>query len=268
VGLFGVIAAYVETLWRSLTQRFFPAKATPGSTIPPVKKNTASPAATSSVGVVPGVENQLREQITTLEKKSSDKDAYIQLLEGRVAASTKADKTGKASETADLFTGTTLTLLRYIHDDDTTLGLLYVGREFFCYTLEDTYRPEKINGKTRIGAGTYTVRFNEQDTPLTLKYRAKSYTHGWFRYHLQVLNVPGFEGIYIHAGKNAGWTEGCLLVGEDVYSEGKKKALLNSEDTFEKLYKKLAADLNASVAVRICIRDENWFAQELQNPAI
>lgn len=84
---------------------------------------------------------------------------------------------------------------------DATVGALAINGEFFCYTLEDVQRVQKVPAKTAVPAGEYSVvttyspRFR-QDMPL-------------------LLNVPNFEGVRIHAGNHADNTEGCILVAYD-----------------------------------------------------
>lgn len=77
------------------------------------------------------------------------------------------------SETTNLkfLSDSTLTVLRYIDDGQTTLGLLFLRKKFFAYTLEDTHREEKMAGETRIPAGNYKIDFNKNLTDLTKKYR-------------------------------------------------------------------------------------------------
>ena len=88
-----------------------------------------------------------------------------------------------------------------------TIGDLSIDGEVFCNSLEDPIREKpglpvekwKVAGDTAIPAGTYPIeitwsaRFKE-DLPL-------------------VMQVPGFQGIRIHAGNTAQDTEGCILVG-------------------------------------------------------
>ena len=83
-----------------------------------------------------------------------------------------------------------------------TIGALRVDGRFECFTLEDAVRAPcvKIAGETAIPAGRYqlvitpSARFKE-DLPL-------------------LVDVPGFEGIRLHAGNTHDDTEGCLLVGQ------------------------------------------------------
>ena len=65
----------------------------------------------------------------------------------------------------------------------------------------------------------------------------KSVRFGRFMPH--VLNVPGFEGIRIHAGNTAVDTSGCILLGKLLQADG----LANSRTAFEEFEKRLAEAL-------------------------
>lgn len=82
-----------------------------------------------------------------------------------------------------------------------TIGKLYIDGHYLCDTLEDTVRPAgiKIASKTAIPAGTYKVK-------KTMSPRFKKVLP-------EILNVPGFSGVRIHAGNTAADTDGCLLLG-------------------------------------------------------
>lgn len=110
-----------------------------------------------------------------------------------------------------------------------TIGKLYIDDDYFCDTLEDTVRDinkngkfdngeKKIKGKTAIPYGTYEIKW-------TYSPRFKKYTP-------QLMNVPSFEGIRIHAGSTPADTAGCILLGENK----KVGMVLNSRATINKFY--------------------------------
>lgn len=110
-----------------------------------------------------------------------------------------------------------------------TIGKLYIDDVYFCDTIEDTVRDinkngkfdngeKKVHSKTAIPYGTYEIKW-------TYSPRFKKYTP-------QLMNVPSFEGIRIHAGNTSSDTEGCLILGENK-QVGK---VLNSRATINKFY--------------------------------
>ena len=115
-----------------------------------------------------------------------------------------------------------LTLYRKWFTDISTTGVLFIDDAFFCYTLEDAVREQKIYGKTAIPYGkydvviTYSPRF-KQNMPL-------------------LVNVPNFEGVRIHTGNTANDTEGCILVG----MTKEKDFIGNSKKAFEMLMQKIS----------------------------
>lgn len=122
-----------------------------------------------------------------------------------------------------------LTLKRIALRPTYTIGKLYIDDAYFCDTLEDTVRDtnksgkfdngeQKIKGKTAIPYGTYEIKW-------TYSPRFKKYTP-------QLMNVPSFEGIRVHAGNTSTDTEGCLILGENK-QVGK---VLNSRATINKFY--------------------------------
>ena len=122
-----------------------------------------------------------------------------------------------------------LTLNRIALRQTYTIGKLYIDGKYFCDTLEDTVRDtnksgkfdngeKKVKGKTAIPYGTYEIKW-------TYSPRFKKYTP-------QLMNVPQFEGIRIHAGNSSTDTEGCLLLGENK----KVGMVLNSRATINKFY--------------------------------
>ena len=122
-----------------------------------------------------------------------------------------------------------LTLKRIALRPTYTIGKLYIDDVYFCDTIEDTVRylnkngkfdngQKKVHSKTAIPYGTYEIKW-------TYSPRFKKYTP-------QLMNVPSFEGIRIHAGNTSADTEGCLILGKNK-QVGK---VLNSRDTINKFY--------------------------------
>jgi hypothetical protein len=171
--------------------------------------------------------------------------------------STSVKQSEKSKEVA--FNGVSLSLLRYTDDGQTTLGLLEINNNFYCYTLEDTFHEEKIAGETRIPNGTYPIQFRKEETDLTLRYRER-YPE-WFKWHLQLQGVPGFDSIYIHNGGDHTDTEGCILVSDSLNVSNEKTFLSNSRETFRRIYGYLQEQLNNNIPARITIYDENWVSK-------
>lgn len=122
-----------------------------------------------------------------------------------------------------------LTLKRIALRPTYTIGKLYIDDVYFCDTIEDTVRDlnkngkfdngeKKVHSKTAIPYGTYEIKW-------TYSPRFKKYTP-------QLMNVPSFEGIRIHAGNTSADTEGCLILGKNK-QVGK---VLNSRVIISKFY--------------------------------
>ena len=87
----------------------------------------------------------------------------------------------------------------YFHDFSTPFGFI----------IEDPPRIVKVAGETRISAGRRELGIRKEDTPLTLKHRNSKWYADWFKYHIEVLGVPNFTGIYFHMVNNHKHTMGC-----------------------------------------------------------
>lgn len=140
-----------------------------------------------------------------------------------------------------------LRLDRIKSDDDSTLGVLYINGEAFCFVIEDEKREFKVRGETRIPAGTYHVKKRKVLSDMTKKYRKR---FDFFDYHFELQNVPDFKFVYIHIGNTDDHTEGCLLVN---YKADMQK--LNGERSavcFEELYKKMSQADQVSITITDC----------------
>lgn len=125
-----------------------------------------------------------------------------------------------------------------------TIGQLWIDGKYFCDTCEDKVRDynkdgdlldkgeTKVYGKTAIPYGRYQVAMNV----ISPKFSRKSFYMEVCQGRLpRLLNVPHFEGILIHVGNTAEDSSGCILVGENRIKGG----ILNSRETFKKLYAEL-----------------------------
>lgn len=100
-------------------------------------------------------------------------------------------------------------MLRFNHGPDSTIGVMFTGGEFECYTCEDGHRDVKVLRRTRIPEGRYEIKLRAAGG-MHNKYSSKfSFHQGML--HLQ--DVPGFEWVYVHIGNNDEDTEGCILTG-------------------------------------------------------
>ena len=94
---------------------------------------------------------------------------------------------------------------------DATLGKMLVNGGMFGYTCEDLDRKledggEKVQNETAIPRGTYKV--------------VTSFSHHFGKVMPEILEVPGFVGVRIHAGNGPTDTEGCILLGRVRTADG------------------------------------------------
>ncbi len=138
-----------------------------------------------------------------------------------------------------------------------TIGKLYVNGFYFCDVLEDTDRGinqsmklqdimnKKVYGKTAIPSGTYYITMNV----VSPKYsKVKFYYDNCRKGRVpRLLNVPGWDGVLIHAGNVPEHTLGCLLVGENKV----KGQVVNSRETFRRLYEQMERAYNRNEDITI-----------------
>lgn len=111
-----------------------------------------------------------------------------------------------------------LTVKPITKTDKFTISELWAGNRHYCYVCEDTDRglssdmslqnikAIKVYGQTAIPAGRYEVIL--------------SHSNRFKRELPEILDVPGFTGIRIHAGNTAADSAGCLLLGTHIIPNG------------------------------------------------
>lgn len=153
-----------------------------------------------------------------------------------------------------------LVLNRRFNGTTYTIGSLFINGTYYCDTLEDKNRnlsssmslteisKIKVKGETAIPYGRYKVTLSVKSPKYSNfnKYKYVAFTQGYIP---RLLNVPGFEGILIHAGNKDVDTDGCILVGENKV----KGTVINSQTTWVNLYKLLkeADDNKESITITI-----------------
>ena len=148
-----------------------------------------------------------------------------------------------------------LTLKRIAKKKTYTIGKLYIDDVYFCDTIEDVDRglyqgqnlelikKIKIPNKTAIPRGTYKITLNVVSPKYSKKKIYQEICNGRVP---RLLNVPGYEGVLIHIGNTAEDSSGCILVGENK-QVGK---VLNSTETFRKLYNKIKGQENLTIEIK------------------
>jgi len=116
--------------------------------------------------------------------------------------------------------------------EECTIGGFFIDGEFAYYSLEDKDRylengGSKIPKETAIPRGRYRVTI--------------SYSNRFQKMMPQLLDIPQFTGIRIHAGNTAVDTEGCVLIGmeHDIPTHN----IMRSRDAFNDFFPRLAKGL-------------------------
>lgn len=119
-----------------------------------------------------------------------------------------------------------ITVFRQQFLDDRTLGEMFVNGNHFGWTLEDPVRGLgiKVQYKTAIPAGVYELVVN-----MSARFGRKM---------VQIMNVPGFDGVRVHGGNGPENTSGCVLVAANKASGNKIYGTL--EATFTAMVGSLA----------------------------
>jgi len=144
-----------------------------------------------------------------------------------------------------------IVLNRGYDSGESTVGIINTPKSMFT-TLEDTWRPKKIKGVTRIKDGYYQLRFRKILSPKTKIYRKR---YNWFKWHLELQNVPEFATVYLHIGNYAKNTDGCILIGKTI-DRTKPDYIGSSLVAFKAFYEEISGYLNKGADVWLRIKNE------------
>ena len=128
-----------------------------------------------------------------------------------------------------------ISLNRLLSTAEFTLGeFLFSGNRY--YSCEDAIRKVKIPKLTCIPEGSYQVIID--------------YSYRFKKNMPLLLKVPEFTGIRIHSGNTADDTEGCILIGRRMLSNG----VADSKDAYNEFFPLLRKRLNEGM-VQIVIKN-------------
>ncbi len=146
-------------------------------------------------------------------------------------------------------------------DSKATRSEVSVDGTFVCYAVEDEARDIKVEGETRIPAGTYKVGVRKVGG-FHAKY-AKLFD--FHRGMLHVQNVPNFEHILIHVGNSEKDSAGCLCVG---LAKGPDMTVLQSRMGYKKLYMMVIRSAEAgTLTIEYQDNDKTPEKKDASNPA-
>ena len=147
-----------------------------------------------------------------------------------------------------------IVLKRIYKGKDYTIGHIYIDGEYVCDTIEDTDRgltdqmseqeiaKIKVANQTAIPTGIYKLTLDV----VSPRFIKKPYYYSFCKGKLpRLLKVKGFDGILIHKGNTQKDSSGCIIVG---YNKVKGK-VINSQEAFEKLYKRLEQSKHKTITI-------------------
>lgn len=119
-------------------------------------------------------------------------------------------------------------LYRLKDDGQGTFGTLKTGSDLYS----SVERPYLSNKKmiSSIPCEVYEIGYKKVLTPLTEVYRAK---FSWFKWHIEIKNVPNRDSIYVHIANWPKDVHGCVGIGMG-YG---KDMITESAKAYEKFYR-------------------------------
>lgn len=142
-------------------------------------------------------------------------------------------------------------LYRDIAEKEFTMGKLSINGISYGYTCEDEKRMTKVKGETAIPAGRYRVIYREVDSDMTRRYKKRFAP--WFKWHLWVTNVPGFNYIYLHVGNTPEDSDGCILIG--AHRDISHGVISTSVDAYKTFYRNVSSALDNNEEVWLNIEE-------------
>ncbi|MGD1831011.1 MAG: DUF5675 family protein [Spirochaetaceae bacterium] len=126
-----------------------------------------------------------------------------------------------------------LKLIRVIRQPDCTVGNLYLGNTFFCYTMERPWEHNERNVSC-IPEGNYMA-----DLIVSPSYGST----------FEITGVPDRDHILFHPGNWASDSEGCVLLGRTVAASTRGLMVTDSRNTVAEFMQRMSTTVAASIQV-------------------
>lgn len=137
---------------------------------------------------------------------------------------------------------------------DSTLSVLSYeqdgNRYWLAFCLEDAIRKTKIYGKTCIAPNGGTFRIMPRFDGKTFKRTHDKYNTP---FALELVNVPNFEGIFLHEFTKISDTLGCILCGKGYKVNGNVFELIDSDNGYFSVFEMVYAWTKDGQHVQIII---------------
>lgn len=150
-----------------------------------------------------------------------------------------------------------LLLIRLAHNNESTIGSLYINGNPECFILEDQPQEKKVMHETRIPSGSYKIILRTEG-----RWNSKMLQHTnaeirkMHRGMLWLKDIPGFEYILIHPGNTDNDTSGCLIPGNVLTHNAYHRGYINnSTESYIRLYKKCIEAFERKEDIHIQIID-------------
>ena len=150
-----------------------------------------------------------------------------------------------------------LQLIRYKTSKNGTQGLMLINHEYFCHTLELPWLNNVPNvscivaGRYKLIQRTESGKANKQKIYYIGKPLEKIMSNGM----IEISGIPGGRSmILIHKGNQIKQIEGCVLIGDHIYTTKSFSKVLTSQQAYDRFYPMVMGELLKGEEVYIDIK--------------
>jgi hypothetical protein len=192
----------------------------------------------------------IKKQIENIQNK-----ALTKKNDHEPSKSENSKKSGTLDKSSE--TNQNITLLRLKNEDTSTLGILFYGEKFYCYTLEDFCSENSFH--CRVPAGIYHLGFSG-NSYLNNEYSMKINN---FRGHLHLIDAPSDLNGIVHFGGLGNELKGDIILTDITENQNTTGFVDQSKSFYENFYRLVSNRIQNGEKVTFEIFDENWFKEKI-----